>query len=332
MSVDLMRERLKQEIVLDEPFSVERARRVDRAAMDWFHAYKEWERDDKFLDAVRDKRMCISQRGMNTVIGDGNPAYLGVKDHDKQGKGTQKVLYKELTYRTGVDSVKDRLNPSNFGSNSGPITRTKYKLGLHDLSASLMNPDKPTIKEQARWDLDGSKKDWPIIFMPLPPHADIAVYRLLGALHKEWRKDGHDLLITTLDHIRRRFTRVQLAQDSDMGAGLINMYTRGSGDPNRAKFRYGMADVQSVEKSGSWVPVFQKGISVARRAKALEYQSILSSQQGSSNEIVVAFRQHASPRFPIITQWDGTGCKLMEASPYIKDSFIPDRWATTVEK
>jgi len=326
------REHLRQHIVVNEPYSAGRALRIKQLANDWFNAYKDWEKGDKFLKAIREKRMCISQRGLATVIGDGNPAYLGVKDQNNQGGRSQKVLYKTLTYRTGVDSLKDRLDPANFGSTTGEITRLKYKLGLHDLSSSLMNPLKPKISEQARWDLDGIKKSWPLVFMPLPKIKDLVLFNLLNLLHKDWRGKGHDDLAETLAYIRRRMTRVKLAQDSDMGAGLINVNPAASGDPSRAKFRYGLADVQSVLQNGSWVPVYRAGISLERQNKALEYQSILASQQGSSNEIVVAFRTHASPRFPIIGVWNGQGCSLAaEPSPYIKGNFIPDAWESTVE-
>lgn len=333
MSLDHTRSLLKQNIVADNTFSSERGKRLVQLANDWFNDYKDWEKDDRFLTAIDEKRMCISQRGLDTVIGDGKPAWLGVKDQDKQQGNVQSVQYKTLTYRTGVDSLKERLNPANFGRAEGEITRLKYKLGLHDLSASLMNPKKPTISEQARWDLDGTKKDWPIVFMPLPKMEDLVVFNMLNLLHKEWRKGGHDDLAETVAFVRRRMTRVKLAQDSDMGAGLINVNPGGSGDPNKAKFRYGLADVQSKKITEKlWLPVYKEGVSLLRQAKALEYQSILATQQGSSNEIVVAFRQHKSPRFPIITQWTGNGCTVLgDPSPYIKGNLIPDQWATTVE-
>ncbi len=336
MSLPHARAALKQTLLVDAPFSVERARRVDQLAMDWFNAYKDWERADTFKDAITEGRMCISQRGEDTVIGDGNPAWLNAKDIDQQGPRTQATQYRDLRYRTGVDSVKDRLKPSNFGVNTKPlasgvmITRMKYKLGLHDLSASLFNPAKPRISEQARWDLNGSKKDWPILFMPLPAPADLVVYDLLSTLRRDWRTQGNDMLVTTVDHIRRRMTRVKFAQDSDMGAGLINAFSAGSGDPNRAKFRYGMADVQSELRGQTWVPVYRQGISLVRRAKALEYQSILATQAGSSNEIVVAFRQHANPEFPVITRWDGAGCRVLEGGTSIPGAFIADTWRETL--
>ncbi|MEJ8857566.1 hypothetical protein WKW79_23545 [Variovorax robiniae] len=327
---------LRQHIVVNEPFSAPRAKQIAQLASDWFIEYKEWEKADRFLAAVRDKRMCISQRGTDTVIGAGNrsnPAHLGVKDQDKQGGTTQKILYKTLSYRTGVDSLKERLDPANFGSSpqGEEITRLKYKLGLHDLSASLMNPDKPTIKEQARWELDpiGSKSKWPLVFMPLPKQKDLVVFNLLNLLHKEWRTAGHLDLAETVARIRRRMTRVKFAQDSDMGAGLINANPAGSGDPNLAKFRYGMADVQG--KEGTTLTVYIKGISLVRQAKALEYQSILATQTSSSNEIVVAFRQHDSPRFPMIGLWNGNGVDLEGGPTGIQGNFIPNNWASTVE-
>lgn len=233
-----------------------------------------------------------------------------------------------------IDSLKERLNPANFGSSpqGETITRLKYKLGLHDLSAVLMNPDKPTIKDQARWDLEptGSKSTWPLVFMPLPEPADIVTFNLLNDLHKKWRTAGQLDLAQTVAFIRRRMTRVKVAQDSDMGAGLINANPAGSGNPNLAKFRYGMADVQSVE--GQPVPIYKKDISLERRSKSLEYQSILATQRSRSNEIVVAFRSHASPRFPMIGLWNGEGCLLEgELNRHVKGNLIPNNWRETQE-
>jgi hypothetical protein len=307
-----------------------------RLIKQWWEAYKSWERNDTFLKAFRDERLSVTQRPWVAKEVPGKTMDL-IATSQKDPRGAKISHGRNLHYDSSVSGFQNRLKPENFKriGNDGPhqVRRMKYELGLHDISASLLDPAKPTITEQLRWKPEAMGKglDWAVVFMPLPEVEDLATLELLKYLAKPL-KDKAPTVYRAVSFMKNRMTRVKFAQETDMGAGFLE--TGSAEDPH---LRYGATDFQTEKRGTLSVPVYMAGISQVRRSKAREYKMILAKQRelGSlSNEIVVAYRQNASPRFPIIGMPMDAGAWYEvqgEQQPYYGKSTIPNDWRKTVE-
>jgi hypothetical protein len=285
MSLEVSRSQLRRAILSGAQLNGDLMPLVEN----WWLDYKIWEEQDRFITAFKEGRMTIRQC-------EASLAYAG----DDFGAGNMNVgsasreKYPGYKYAVGMDSLKDRLRPENFAG------RKKYELGLHDMSGSLMDPEKSLITEQLRWKdetgPDAKLSSWISIFMPMAKPADMVLFYLVNAMAKKVRGNNAQIYGKVLA-IRRSMSRIKLAAEEDIGAGLADIsLTPHEGLP---KFRYGLkADVGED-------PV-TKAINVQRQRQALNYTQIVELQrqkQGISNEIVIAFRHHAGERFPLYTKW-----------------------------
>jgi hypothetical protein len=124
----------------------------------------------------------------------------------------------------------------------------------------------------------------------------------------------------------------QIRQETDMGAGFLE-----KGSTQDPHLHYGAADFQTVKIGNIELPVYKAGISQVRRSKAREYNTILAKQRernSLSNEIIVAYRQNASPRFPIIGIPVNAGAWYEvqdNQKDYYRDAAIMNSWRETVE-
>jgi len=302
----------------------------------WWEAYKDWERNDSFHTAFAEERLAVTQRPwqMKTVPGK-DTDLIASNANDPQGS---KITHgRNLQYNTSVDSFKQRLDPANFRriptGVGDHVRRTKYELGLHDMSASLLDPAKPTISEQLRWKATARGKglDWAVVLLPLPKVEDLATFELLKYAAKPL-KDQAPTIYRAVSYMKNRMSRVKFAQETDMGAAFLE-----KGSTTDPHLRYGATDVQTVKRNGIDVPVYRAGISQERRSKARQYNMILARQRqvGSlSNEIVVAFRQHESPKFPIIGMPVDAGSWYEVQDPqsaFYSGKAIQDIWRNTTE-
>jgi hypothetical protein len=215
--LDTTREMLINE--LNRPRSLEE---LTRAVWKWWHAYKAWEGDDTFLGALTDNRLCMSQRTYNLYDMKALRSPTG-----------SKITYPGYKYATSPESLADRMNPANFEDAKGVGLRLKDTLGLLDLSGTLLNPKYKTLRGQLRWPFlsqDDAKKK-PVIFMPLPKPDDVTVYHRL----RKFAKNQDAALRPIVSHIRRRMTRVIVADDTDLGAGVYDVAPSGSSP----KLKYG---------------------------------------------------------------------------------------------
>jgi hypothetical protein len=330
----------------------------------WWWYYKEWEGRDTFLAAFKQGRMTIRQGPALQTYGEyqGKPAEFAFGAN----RGTEeKVPYPQDRYRTGMDSVKERLDPSNFGMDSGE--RLKYKKGLHDLSGSLCTPVIPLITKQLRWK-HAELSQFVTIFMPMAEPEDIALFHLLNSMAKVARTARPEIH-SRVKELNRQMSRIKLAEAGDIGSGLRDVAPLNSNVP---KFRYGFKQTQIPDQKGE-----PTGQDLRRRNNALNYKSILptpptpivptsntsmsnTSMSNTStsvistsgappppppmpttltsnmNEIVIAYRQHEGTRFPLFTRWQDTAkafvcLKDEPGSTRIGKGMIPDRWALTVE-
>ena len=323
-----------------------------RLVNNWWHSYQKGEAEDRFLDACRDGRMVIRQSPVQQIIGtEAKPlnmrlssAPLTIKD-EKGTVGTG-VPYHGYTQNAGLDGIRLRMKPESFNKQEAfeklyGDTRGKYALGLHDLSASLLNPGVEKLSDQIRWKTPtGEKfKNWVLLFMPVAREVDVQMLNVLNALAKAFRVSGvYKEFCDSVFLCRKRMTRIKYAQETDMGAGFVNKQPSVDVLP---KFRYGAGDVQGTYNSmGVLSQKVVEGASAQRALKAQDYKKMLSlqlSQKSTSNEVILCIRAHEGTRFPLYTKnnketgnFDCLGNE--ESSAYITGGFVPNEWEKTMEK
>lgn len=279
----------------------------------WWKDYKDWERDDTFSAAFYDSRMTSRSwfGKLNTIEelrpdADRTVSKKGVRG-DKKNWKTDPVVTDFDRYgylrNAGMASLAQRTNPANFyPAPSLNEMSGKYKLGLHDMSVTLLNPNK-AIREQAH-----SKDNGTIFsFMPLSDPLDQAVFQTLNRTAKSLLRERPELYELVRAY-RNSMTRIKLACEHDMGTGFTAVeradrpgyklsYTIG----NVAKV---IDDEKTVIRPGGGavkqVPITPE-ILKARQDSALDFRAIVTRQVFDHTEIIVAFRQHAG-KFPVFAQ------------------------------
>jgi hypothetical protein len=174
--------------------------------------------------------------------------------------------------------------------------RGKYFHGLFDLSASLLEPLRPTITEQLNA-LEG-KLSWSIVFAPVPLPEDLVVFSMLSKLAKKARATVNRAFYARVQEWRRKFTRIMLAEEKDMHCGLVDLAEK---DAPLRKFRYGtglvtedIVEMESVSKITGKVRVQKQSI-------------------GRLTEDIMRRRQMDAVRYPVILERQREARKVTEA-------------------
>lgn len=263
-----------------------------------------------------------------TYKGNAGDAAFGIRRED-----VEKQSYPNERYRVGTLALEERLDPANFGMDKGE--RLKYRTGLHDMSGSLCVPTLAKLTDQVRW----KHKELAVrvtVFMPLALLADMEVFSMLNAGAKA-APDSYPQGYLRVTEMRRRMTRIKLVDGEDIGAGLRDVSAPNSTTP---KIRYGMKE-ELVNGKLSGIDA-TRGQNVFNCTKIPKTEPVLVTPKygspvlvtKSTNETVIAYRQHEGDRFPLFTKYD-TKAKAFICHPgepssaYIKQ--IPDEWARTVE-
>jgi hypothetical protein len=349
VSLEEYRGQLKEKLNLGDAFKGSNGEATMRVAELWWTAYKEWEKQDRFLKAFKEGRMTVRQipvpKEMEAKpIGD-------IKDYELQygtykGKrgdadfamrrgDVEKQSYPNERYRVGTNALKERMDPANFGMDKSE--RLKYANGLHDLSASLCVPTLVKLTDQVRWKYQELAVRV-TVFMPLALPEDMEIFSQLNAAAKAAKGTFPNGYIRTTE-MRRRMTRIKLVSDDDIGAGLRDVSAQNSDKP---KIRYGMKE----ELVGGKL----SGVDSTRAENVFKYTKVpktapvlVTPKYGSpvlvtksTNEIVIAYRQHEGVRFPLFTKYDLSKQAFMchpsePGSGYIVGGKIPNEWAKTVE-
>lgn len=323
MSLQFARRALTFQLNSGDAFKLTEFRTTLRMMNTWWTEYKQWEERDTFDAAFRGGRMTVRQGTESQTYGDYNGQVADIAFSARHGD-VEKRLYPAERYRTGTDSLKERLNPENFGMHEGE--RLKYRHGLHDLSGSLCSPMVPLITKQVRWKW-GELAKRTTIFMPLAEPDDMALFHLMNTMAKQERTRRPEVYDQVVFY-RKRMTRLKLADSVDIGAGLHDISATG----DTPKLRYGMKQV--LGKDG--LPM---GVDRERARKALDYRTILPTLPKANlmNEIVICYRQHAGPRFPLFTKWISEEKAFVcfeeeTSSQWILDGRIPDDWTQVRER
>ncbi|WP_147448778.1 hypothetical protein [Corallococcus terminator] len=291
---------------------------LERTIVKWFMAYKEWESKDTFQCAFAESRMTLRWLKTNhplKMIYNRVEASEGLMGPTKHWPFQQTIGFYWLPLRA---------QPENFD----PVSR-KLQLGLHDLSGCLLDPRHPLSSQTFNHPAVGDK----YAFMPLSDPGDqLVCYRLRSlTIHPQFHQKALHQLVR---HIRARMTRIRLARDYDIGTHLVAYEPDNPSDP---RFKYepvASLKQRAVNQQAQPEVPLTPELHAHLKTNALHFKSILAGnseaaaapavrppvgpRQGNGpppppaskpvinkNEITVAYREHASGLFPIITKWNG---------------------------
>lgn len=187
---------------------------------------------------------------------------------------------KNVLLDAGGAGIKRRLDPTNFISDARATgsRSNKFRLGLHDLSASLLNPDGYVLKKYAGINL--------VVLMPLPLPKDVEIFYRLRQLSKS---GGSPAFKTAVEVLASQFTRPKLASGLDMGTTyVVATSTRHGGD-----------SVKYVKGKGPAVTSKDSPTQCVKTARE-DYLTILKGSTSGANEITLAYRQCGTRnKFPV---------------------------------
>ena len=281
---------------------------VLEAIRDWWIAFKDWEKEETFDRAFTEGRMSVRTIKYETVH---KP--LSMVRNAEPEKGKQEL---GGISDTGITGLMKRMDPSNFVGHGQLNESSKYELGLHDMSVSLLHP-KRKIEHQLygyAFQTDShavtEATSTYVVFMPLPMPEDLSLFIVMNQIAKEERNRTPEIY-QAVRAIRSELTRVKFADPDDSHIGFVDISENVNTD--KYKYRYGIKQSEAETVAGKY-----SGNLAKRRAAARQYTSILETAFEKSlrtanaadakkvkyyNEIIVAYRKHASGLFPLYARW-----------------------------
>jgi hypothetical protein len=280
--------------------------------VEWWTCYKRWEAQDTFKKAYDEKRMTVrafkadfdrevhkklAQSDFSVapsrIFADSKRTELDEKTQFQHSDAMRDPAARPKYWQDrGIDST-EFAKPANFVSRDA-----KYTKGLHDLSASLVKPNKP-LNLQLFYSGDGQN----LAFVPLSKEEDQQVIWKLTVLAKGLQAKLVDFY-TLIRGYRAEMTRIKIARDYDLGAGFIASPIANPGNGPSYRLKYGLGT--TIKVTGKKFPidlslVDQQKLQVSLHLEAMNFKRILktaSMDTGQVNEIVIALRKHAGP-FPV---------------------------------
>jgi hypothetical protein len=114
MTLEIARSSLRNRLLEgDTAFDLKEQMQTIALIKMWWSLYRAWEEKDTFLKAFKDGRMTVRQGPRISEPDEGLYGSYGGKT-STGGFKAGGTSYPDERYRTGVDSVKERLNPANF--------------------------------------------------------------------------------------------------------------------------------------------------------------------------------------------------------------------------
>ncbi len=249
----------------------------------WWSRLRDAEAAETWQTAFAQNRMSARQIGSTSVMGG---TFTVQNKFDRRNAARSRTI--ELD--RGAGGILARLVPANFFDPETGRGR-KDELGLHDLSATLLDSTKDplTVLGQLK-----PYKDSIVVFMPVPTEDDAQIFHAITTLRDP---DGADLGVK-----RSSFTHIRFAQGSDMHTTLVDVSLRPEDPP---KIRYGVTGRVQRARGEDEVMADDTDLA-ARRTNALRHSVILGAGAVQKvNEIVMAYRAHRSALFPLFAKWDG---------------------------
>lgn len=248
----------------------------------WWREVEAAEEAETWASAFSTNRMSARQVNTNSVLG--GEFAIRNKTHRLDREWDRKIVLDRT-----LAGVRARIVPANFNAPTTGVNR-KNELGLHDLSASLLDGSR-AINAQLKPYAAAT-----VVFMPVPTERNAQIFGAIESLIPVTEADRK--LLRTM---RNSFTRLRLAQATDMHTYLLNVNEDKTGEP---MVRYGHSGLVRRPGDRSEVRVDELDIAT-RRTNALQHSVVLlPSAQAVVNEVVMVYRQHASALFPAFAQWD----------------------------
>lgn len=271
----------------------------------WHNEVKNWQDGDSLEDAFAEGRLTLRSMSHENKDYDygkvpanrkkilgliNNDAYqrtindAGTKVGDYWEKGAD-IGQVTAPLDAGATGILKRMNPENFLKNQpsqnagGAPHSSKYRLGLHQLSTSLLNPDNYKLKHY-----DGTHL---VVLMPLPLAEDV---KLFYDLRKQAKLGACHSFKAAVEILASEFTRPVLASALDMGTTYVMVQKQdGDGVRNQVKLVKGVGEKVTSKDSP------QTCYEYART----NYRDILTGLD-QANEVTVAFRKWGTRSvFPI---------------------------------
>jgi hypothetical protein len=200
---------------------------------------------------------------------------------------------------------------------------------LLDLSASLLDP-----KRMIATQIYKTQDPCQAVFMPVPKKEDAALFYRLNEIAKGL--SGKSWFAFLVRRVKTSLTRIKLAQEDDMHTAIVRI-DKGDG---RVHYRYGITGSTMDRTSPPTTPVTdavkeppvpsvifpgapppppppplkqkQEGTLTPLTAETLrkrmenrvKYENLFRGE--GYNEIVLAYRSHNNPEFPIFVEWPGS--------------------------
>jgi hypothetical protein len=249
----------------------------------WWREVKAAEAAETWATAFSTNRMSARQVNSKSVLG--GEFEIRNKRHLRDRAWDRKI-----TLDRTLGGLRKRIVPANFNHPETGVNN-KFKLGLHDLSASLLDGTrKPmAVRKQLK-----PYEDAIVVFMPVPTERHAQIFHAIQSLKPVTTAD--EKLLRTM---RSSFTRLRLAQATDMHTYLVNVNDDEAGEP---MVRYGHSGL--IRRRDREVPVDEIDIAT-RRTNALQHNVILGTGVGEVvNEVVMVYREHASGLFPVFAKWN----------------------------
>lgn len=271
-------------------------KKVSELILNWWESYKAWEEADTISKAYWNTRLAVRYSKRKIDEGVLSPIQAA------KGAGGKTDNFEGYSNNVGLRGIVKRMDPEVF-MNTKTQESKKTELGLHDLNASLMKPGKPITKQVYINEESPSLLGAHFALIGLSQPADQHLFALLNCIAKDARLTMPSFY-QSIRMIRSQMTRVKLACEHDMGSSFTALDPDSKVNP-RFKYYGGKTKVPQDNQPGklALVPNTQALIH-ERKMKAINFKKIIN-EQFTYNEIVVAYRQHANPNFPLFCTWTG---------------------------
>ncbi|ROP34967.1 hypothetical protein [Saccharothrix texasensis] len=251
----------------------------------WWREVKVAELAETWAAALAGDRMTARQVNNESVLG-------GDFDIRNNHHRLDRAWDRKITLDRTLNGVRKRLDPRHF-DDPGTGRNRKGELGLHDLSGSLLHGTRVPLSIYAQLKPYANAT---VVFMPAPTERDAQIFNAIQSLKTVTEGD-----VKLMREMRNRFTRLRLAQATDMHTYLLNLNEVRDGEP---VVRYGHSGL--IRRAGQKTEVNVDDIDIAtRRTNALEHHVVLAQDGGQVvNEVVIVYREHASALFPVFAEWN----------------------------
>jgi len=278
----------------------EAAQKAAQKIREWHFQIQMWQDNDELATAFSEGRLThrtmshpggkydYGSRSDNNLLGIINndnfykPIVNEAKKLDSGGwakSPTHAEREKTARLDAGGAGIMRRLTPDNFTTGPGMERSNKQLLGLHDLSASLLNPDGYTLKKYSELTL--------VVLTPLPLPEDVALFYQLRELSKSASCPSLAFK-QAVEQMACQFTRPRIASSLDMGAQYVVTKSK----------RHGQDSIKYVKGSGAKVTSKETPAQCVQNVRT-NYRDILKKDLTGANEITIAYRKYGTGnKFP----------------------------------